>query len=67
MERLPERRDTVRTIFPPQYLLDIGELVRTFAGWDILESGDDGGPAHGQCWMVCCKSGGSLSADRLLR
>jgi SAM-dependent methyltransferase len=34
--------------FPPEYLLDIGELPRAFAGWDIIGSGDDGGPSHDQ-------------------
>jgi SAM-dependent methyltransferase len=41
--------------FPPEYLLDIGELPHAFAGWDIIESGDDGGPSHDQSWIVCCK------------
>jgi SAM-dependent methyltransferase len=39
--------------FPPEYLLDIGELPHAFAGWDIIESGDDGGPSHDQSWMIC--------------
>jgi tellurite methyltransferase len=41
--------------FPLEYLLEIGELTRTFAGWDIIESGDDGGPSHDQSWIVCRK------------
>jgi len=40
---------------PPEYLLDIGELSHAFGGWDILESGDDGGPSHNQSWIVCRK------------
>ena len=40
---------------PPEYLLDIGELPRTFTGWVILESGDDGGSSHDQSWIVCRK------------
>ena len=41
--------------FPPEHLLDIGELARTFAGWDIIESGDDGGPSRDQSWIICRK------------
>jgi len=40
---------------PFEYLLEIGELLRTFAGWDIVESGDDGGSGRDQSWIVCCK------------
>ncbi len=40
---------------PPEYLLDIGELPHTFAEWDILESGDDGGSWHDQSWIICRK------------
>jgi tellurite methyltransferase len=42
--------------FPPEYLLEIGELTRAFAGWDIVESGDDGGPSHDQSWIICRKA-----------
>jgi tellurite methyltransferase len=41
--------------FPRRYLLDIGELPRTFAGWKIIEAGDDGGPSRDQSWIVCRK------------
>jgi tellurite methyltransferase len=41
--------------FPPEHLLQIGELARTFAGWDIIESGDGGGPSRDQSWIVCRK------------
>ena len=49
------RRLTPDSDFPPEHLLDIGELARTFAGWDIIESGDDGGPLRDQSWIVCRK------------
>ena len=49
------RRLTPDADFPPEHLLDIGELSRTFAGWDIVESGDDGGPSCDQSWIVCRK------------
>ena len=49
------RRLTPDADFPPKHLLNIGELPHTFAGWDILESGDDGGPARDQSWIVCRK------------
>jgi len=49
------RKLTPDADFPPEYLLEIGELARVFAGWDILESGDDGGPSHDQSWIVCRK------------
>jgi tellurite methyltransferase len=49
------RKLTPDSDFPLEYLLDIGELPRTFAGWDTLESGDDGGPSHDQSWIVCRK------------
>lgn len=61
------RKLTPDSDFPPEYLLDIGELARTFAGWDILETGDDGGPSHDQSWILCRKPGGSLAADKPLR
>jgi len=41
--------------FPPEHLLDLGELPRTFVGWDVVESGDDGGPLRDQSWIVCRK------------
>jgi 2-polyprenyl-3-methyl-5-hydroxy-6-metoxy-1,4-benzoquinol methylase len=47
------RKLTPDSDFPREYLLDIGELSRTFAGWDIIESGDDGGPSHDQSWIIC--------------
>ena len=43
--------------FPAEYLLDIGELPSTFAGWKIVETGDDGGPSRDQSWIVCRKPG----------
>jgi tellurite methyltransferase len=49
------RRLTPDADFPREHLLNIGELPRTFAGWDIVESGDDGGPSHNQSWIVCRK------------
>ena len=41
--------------FPREYLLDIGELPRAFAGLKIVEAGDDGGPSRDQSWIVCRK------------
>lgn len=35
----------------PVYLLEIGELERTFADWRILEAGD----AQDQSWIICQK------------
>ena len=49
------RKPTSDTEFPRDYLLDIGELPRVLAGWDILESGDDGGKSRDQSWIVCRK------------
>jgi 2-polyprenyl-3-methyl-5-hydroxy-6-metoxy-1,4-benzoquinol methylase len=49
------RKLTPDADFPPEYLLDIGELSHAFGEWDILESGDDGGPSHDQSWIVCRK------------
>ena len=40
---------------PFEYLLKVGELLRTFSGWEIIESGDDGGSGHDQSWLVCRK------------
>jgi len=40
---------------PFEYLLEIGELRRTFSGWHIIESGDDGGSGRDQSWLVCRK------------
>lgn len=48
--------------FPREYLLGIGELPRTFAGWKIVEAGDDGGPSGDQSWIICRKPG-LLKAD----
>jgi SAM-dependent methyltransferase len=50
---------------PTEYLLEIGELPRTFAGWDIVESGDDGGAWRDQSWIVCCKP--RMDASRGMR
>jgi len=41
---------------PAEYLLDVGELSRAFAGWEIVESGDDGGPSRDQSWIICRKA-----------
>jgi tellurite methyltransferase len=40
---------------PFEYLLEIGELLHTFSGWDIVESGDDGGSGRDQSWLICRK------------
>ena len=40
---------------PSEYLLEIGELPRTFAGWSIVESGERGGSSRDQSWIVCRK------------
>jgi tellurite methyltransferase len=41
--------------FPHEYLLQIGELARTFADWQVIECGDDSGPSRDQSWIVCRK------------
>jgi hypothetical protein len=33
----------------------IGELPRTFSGWEVLEAGDDGGSSRDESWIVCRK------------
>ncbi len=50
------RRLTSDSDFPLEHLLDLGELARIFAGWDIVESSDDGGSAYDQSWIVCRKT-----------
>ena len=49
------RKLTPGSDFPAEYLLAIGELPRTFPGWEILEASDDGGPSRDQSWVVCRK------------
>ena len=49
--------------FPPEYLLDIGELPRAFVGWDLVESGDDGGPSHDQSWIICRRPASTAPED----
>jgi len=41
--------------FPREYLLKVGELPCVFADWEILESGDEGGPSRDQSWIICRK------------
>jgi tellurite methyltransferase len=49
------RKLTPGADFSAEYLLAVGELPRTFPGWETLEAGDDGGPSHDQSWIVCRK------------
>ena len=61
------RKLTPGSDFPAEYLLAIGELPRTFPGWEILEASDDGGTSRDQSWIVCRKPDSSEATERMIK
>jgi len=51
--------------FPREYLLDVGELLRAFAGWKIIEAGDDGGPSATNRGSFAASRTGQVNVSKL--
>jgi hypothetical protein len=60
------RKLTPGSDFPAEYLLAVGELPRTFSGWEILQAGDDGGSSHDESWIVCRKPDPPEVTERMI-